>query len=142
MLCPGSIGGVPDVLYRIPRRALAPLRRVPDDAAKEVRMVAGRADLHVRPPAHGATESGKGARQKCHGVPLCVLLCQLHDAPEDSPVSLLLHRRPYLLSLYAPAGNDAKASGRPETRLSLGWVAFLRPGCVGDLAGLQKPCGT
>src|SRR5215203_1661055 len=107
MLRPASIRGVHDVLYRVPRRALAPLRRVSNDAAKEVRVVAGRADLHVRAPAHTATEGGKGARQKCHRISLRVLLCQLHYAPEDPPVSLLLHRRPYPLSLYAPAGNEA-----------------------------------
>src|SRR5215212_4053523 len=115
MLRPASIGGVHDVLYWVPRGAFAPLRRVPDDAAKEVRVVAGRTDLHVRPPTHGATEGGNGARQKCHRVPLRVLLCQLHDAPEDSLVSLLFHSGPHPLAFYAPAGDDAKTSGHPGT---------------------------
>src|SRR5215208_7700879 len=115
MVHPASIGGVHDVLYRVPRRAFAPLRRLSNDGAKEVRVVAGRADLHVRPPAYGATEGGKGARQKCHRVPLRVLLCQLHDAPEDSLVGLFLHSWPHPLAFYAPAGDDAKTSGHPGT---------------------------
>src|SRR5215212_3351762 len=130
---------VHDVLYRVPRRALAPLRRVPDDTAKEVRVVASRADLHVRTPPHGATESSKGARQKCHRVPLRVLLRQLHDAPEDSPVSLLLHSRPHPLAFCAPAGDDAKTSGHPG---ALPYLVLLGSGrFVGHFRRVSKRQG-